>query len=68
MFCAPITLLHYFQEYKTGGLFCPPPSEITGGAKHPPGIMFLKYCNNVFSAQNMPMYFRLHCLYIYQGG
>ena len=22
MFCAPITLLHYFQEYKTGGLFC----------------------------------------------
>ena len=38
MFCAPITLLHYFQEDQTGGLFCLPPSEI------------LKYCKNVFSA------------------
>ena len=50
MFCAPITLLHYFQEYKTGGLFCPP-SEIIGEAKQLPSFMFLKYCNNVFSAQ-----------------
>ena len=66
-------LLHYVEEYKTGELFCPPPpSEITGGAVKslggkttpPPGLMFLKYCNNVFGAQNMPMYFRLHCLYI----
>ena len=30
MFCVAITFSHYFQEYKTGGLFCPP-SEITGG-------------------------------------
>ena len=48
MFCAPITLLHYFQEYKTGGVVLPP-SEITGGAKQPPGFMFLKYCNNVLA-------------------
>ena len=49
MFCLPITLLHYFQEYKTGGLFCLPPSEITWGTKQLPGFMFLKYCNNVLA-------------------
>ena len=48
MFCVPITLLHYFQEYKTGGLFCPL-SEITGGQNNPP-VLFLKYCNLTFLA------------------
>ena len=68
MFCAPVTLLHYFEEYKTGGLFCPP-SEITGGgAKQPPGFIFLKYCNNVLTHETCLYSFRLHCLYISQGG
>ena len=34
MFCAPITLLHYFEEYKTGGVVLPLPSEIKGGGQN----------------------------------
>ena len=66
MFCASITLLHYFQEYKTG-LPPPPPVKSLGRAKQPPGFMFLQYCNNVLTAQNMPMY--LSCIaYIFNRG
>ena len=42
MFCAAITFSHYFHEYKTGGLFCPPVKSLEG-AKQPPGFMFLEY-------------------------
>ena len=45
-----------------------PPSDISGGQKQPPGLMSLKYCKNVIGAQNMLVYFRLHDLYICQGG
>ena len=54
MFCAPIPFLHYFKEYKTGGLFSSP-SEITGGGKTPACVMLLKYYENVIAAQNMPI-------------
>ena len=27
-----------------------------GGAKQPPGLMFLKYCKNFIGAQNMPIH------------
>ena len=52
MFCAPVTLLHSFEEYKTGGLFCPP-SDFTGGQNNPPVLYSSKECNNVTGAQNM---------------
>ena len=66
MFCAPVTLLHYFEEFKTGGLFCPSVKSL-GGAKQPPGFMFSIVITIV--AQKTCLYsFRLHCLYISQGG
>ena len=68
MFCVLIMLLQYFKNVKAGERVCPP-SHFTGGAKQPPCLRFLKYCNNVINAQNMLMYFRLHCLlYIFNRG
>ena len=47
MFCAPITLLHYFQEYKTGGLFCPPVKSL-GGQKNPPVLCSISIFFNFY--------------------
>ena len=47
MFSALIKLLQYFKNLTQGGCL-PFPSDISGGGpKQPPGLMFLKYCNNV---------------------
>ena len=44
-------------------------TSLEGGGKQPPCLTFLKYCKNVIGAQNMLIYFRLHCLlYIFNRG
>ena len=67
MFCAQITFWQSFKNRKQGG--CLPPSVTSvGGAKQPPGLMSLNCYKRVIDAQNMLIYFRLHYLYICQGG
>ena len=57
MLCALITFLQYFK------------GATEGGTNDPPCLRFLKYCQNFICAQNMLIYFRLHCLlYIYLLG
>ena len=68
MFCAPIAFLQHFENVKPKGCFAPPPTNIAVWGTQPPGLMFLKYCENFISVQNMLTYFRLHRLYIKQGG
>ena len=69
MFCAPITFLQYFKDIKPGSCFGPPLMLLGGEANNPPCLTFLKYCQNVVCAQNMLIYFRLHCLlYIFNRG
>ena len=50
-----MTFLQYFGNIKPGG--CLPPSiDISEGPKQPPGLMFLKDCENVTAHKT--------CLYI----
>ena len=53
MFCAPITLLHYFEEYKTGGVVLPLPSEIKGGGAELTGAKSLGG-SKITGGQNNP--------------
>ena len=50
MFCAPIAFLQHFENMKPEGCFAPPPNIAVWGTQ-PPGLMFLKYCENFISVQ-----------------
>ena len=59
--------LQYFRNIKPGGCFAPP--HWCHGGQTIPLFKFLKYCKSFISAQEMPIYFRLHCLmYIFNRG
>ena len=58
MFCAPITFYNTLKRTLGGG-----------EGKQPPCLRFLQYFQNFICAQNMLIYFRLHCvLYIFNRG
>ena len=47
------------------GRLAPPVTSVGGGSKVTPGLLFLKYCKNVISVQNMLIYFTLRCMHAY---
>ena len=65
MFCALIKFLQYFKNLKQELFALPPPvTRVGGGKTTPPVLRSRKWCKGVIGAQNMLIYFRLHCLYI----
>ena len=64
-----ITFLQYFKDIKPGGCFAPPPTDVTGGGRTTTLLKVLKVLSNVICAQDILIYFRLHCLlYIFNNG
>ena len=52
--------LNFYNTLRTLNreVVCPPPPPLLHS------LIFLKYCKNFTGVQNMPIYFKLHCLYI----